>query len=196
MSPLRRDSIHSITVSIRRCSCLQVCLKIQRTIQWWQSMVQRHCMPDIRVWWMLSAWKMKKLNRMWPTAWYRLQWLAKWGGCKNRNKPMGNHSIGYRMRLHTSSILSGIRTSKYKSRLWGRDALHRVLQEQGAYIDGGWHVFRGGWETPRVAITIPRDGIMNGHSILRSILQFPDWREIHLCPFSSTNLWSIPNLTK
>jgi len=64
-----------MTGVIRWCGCFQVRLKIQKMILWWKSMVQRHCILQWKVWYSVSGLKMKKLNRMRRTGWYRLQVL-------------------------------------------------------------------------------------------------------------------------
>jgi len=73
----RRDSIHSMTGVIRWCGCFQVCLKIQKMILRWKSMVQRHCITQWRVRCMLSGLKTKNLNWMQCTRRYRLQSLGR-----------------------------------------------------------------------------------------------------------------------
>jgi len=74
--------------------------------------------------------------------------------------------------------------------------LHGVLQECGGFIDGGWHASDSYWETPRVRMTFPDNGTMNGYSTLGWILQFSDGWVTHFCQCLSTNLRSIPSLIK
>ena len=135
-SQLHGDSIHSMTGVFRRCGCFQVLLKIQRMILWWRSTVLTHCTPLWRIWYMLSGLKMKKLNNMWRTGWFRLHSHGRSGSSQNRNSPMENHSSGCQRRKHTSWIQSGLRRSKHIWRPGWRGTLRGVLLEHGWFING------------------------------------------------------------
>jgi len=137
MSPLHRNSIHSRTGVITRCGCFHVRVKIQTMILWWKSMVLRHCIPLWRDWCMLSGEKMKKVNRMWHTRWFRLQRHGRSGGSQKRKAPINNHLSRYQRTVHTSLISSDLKKRNQIWRPWWRDTLCGVLLEHGVFIDGG-----------------------------------------------------------
>ena len=109
---------------------------------------------------------------------------------------MGNSLFGYRKRMHTLLISNWLRRSKLNQRPLWSNILHRVHQEHGGYIDGGWHVSHWYWEIPRIRMMILDNGMKNGRSIPGWIFWFSDVWQRHFCQCLSCNPWSIPNLTK
>ena len=181
-----RDSIHSMTGVITRCGCFQVHLQIKRMRPWWKSTAPMHCIPLWNVWCKLSALKMKLLNSMRHTGWYRLQSPGQSGGGQNRNQRMVINWFGYRRRMHTLMISNELRPSKRNWRLLLWDTLHQVLQVCRAYIDGSRHVPGWYWETPRIGMMFQDIGPTNGHSIPVWILRFSHCWETHCCQCLST----------
>jgi len=192
---LCQDSTHSLTGVIRWCGCFQVCLKIQRMMLWWKGMVQMHCIPLWRVGCMLSGQGTKEIKRIWHTGSYKLESLGQSGGGRNRNWPIEHQLLWYHKIMHTSLISSGLRQSKHNWRLLLRDTLYGVFQQRGGSIARGQYVPGLCWETPRFAMTFLDIGRMNDHSIFGYIRQFSDARARHYCPYLSTNLGCILNLT-
>lgn len=109
---------------------------------------------------------------------------------------MENHLFRYHWTMYTSLIFSGLRTSKSDWGLLWNDRLHRVLSERRGLINGWLYVSRSRWVTPRISMTCPDNGTMNGHLIVGWIFQFSDGRVRYFCQWLSRNLWSILNLTR
>jgi len=118
------------------------------------------------VWCMLSRLKQTKLNRMQHTGWSKLQTHGRLNGGQNATSQMRSYSSGFRWRLPTVLVCNELKKSKPNFRPSWQDTLHKVLQNHGGYIDGGYNVSQWYWVTPRMATTFPDNGTISGHLIL------------------------------
>jgi len=185
-----------MTGVFRQCSCFQVCLKIQKMILRWKCTALIHCILQWRVWCILAGLTRNTLNGMRHTGWSKLQIPGRPGGGQYQNLRMGTHLCGYPTRMHTLLISNGLKKSKQNWRPLQRDTLHRVFQERGGFINGGWHASPWYWDTLRIGMSFLDNGTMDGHTILGWILQFSYGGETCFCQCLSRNLWNIPSLTK
>ena len=130
------------------------------------------------------------------TRWSKLQFPGWSGGVHSQNLQMGNHLFRCWRRMHNLLISNRLRKSKqYWKPLW-TDTLHRVLQEHGVCMHGGWHASRWYWETPRIGMMFQNNRTMNGHSTLGWILQFSECWKTHFWKCLSRKQRSIPCLMK